>query len=114
MAYVRHDALPPGSKAIYARFVATKRPHKAEKKRVRLTVGGNLIYYPEKVSTPSAYLSIVRILLNSVISTPDATFTTFDLKDFYLGTPMSHKEYMCLVISSIPSPSLPSTISWTW
>jgi hypothetical protein len=88
MAYIRHDALPHGRKATYACFVATERPHKTEKKRARLTVGGNLIHYPVKVSTPYADLAAVKILLNSVISTPYARFATFDLKDFYLGTPM--------------------------
>jgi hypothetical protein len=102
MAYIRHDDLPHGRKATYARFVATERPHKTEKKRVRLTVGGNLIHYPEKGSTTSADLATVKILLNSVISTPHARFATFDLKDFYLGTPMVRKEYMWIAITSIP------------
>jgi hypothetical protein len=102
MAYIRHDALPPGRKATYARFVATERPHKTEKKRVRLTVGGYLIHYPDKVSTPSADLTTVKILLNSIISTPHARFATLDLKDFYLGTPMVRKEYMQIAITSIP------------
>jgi hypothetical protein len=70
MAYIRHDDLPRGGKATYTRFIATKRPHKPEKKRVRLTVGGNLIHFPDKVSTPSADLATVKILFNSVISTP--------------------------------------------
>jgi hypothetical protein len=102
MAYIRHDDLPHGWKATYARFVATKRPHKTEKKRVRLTVGGNLVHYPDKVSTPFADLTTVKILLNSVISTTHARFATFDLKDFYLGTPMVRKEYMLIAITSIP------------
>jgi hypothetical protein len=102
MRYIPHDTLPAGRKATYARFVATERPHKAETKRVRLTVGGNLIHYPDKVSTPTADLSTVKMLLNSVISTPGARFATFDLKDFYLGTPMARKEYMRIPISSIP------------
>jgi hypothetical protein len=42
------------------------------------------------------------LLLNSVISTPDARFITFDLKDFYLGTPMMRKEYMRIPLASIP------------
>jgi hypothetical protein len=91
MRYIPHHALPPGRKATYARFVATERPHKSETKRVRLTVGVNLIHYPAKVSTPTADLSTVKMLLNSVISTPHARFATFDLKDFYLGTPMTRK-----------------------
>jgi hypothetical protein len=93
MAYIRHDDLPHGRKTTYARFIATERPHKTEKRCVRLTVGGNLIHYPDKVSTPSADLTTVKILLNSVISTPHARFATFDLKYFYLGT---------IAITSIP------------
>jgi hypothetical protein len=65
-------------------------------------VDGNLVHYPEKVSTPIADLSTVKLLLNSVISTPGALFATFDLKDFYLGTPMAQKEYMRIPLESIP------------
>jgi hypothetical protein len=91
MVYIHQDALPLGRKATYARFVATERPHKAENKCVRLAVGGNLTYYPKKISTPSADLITFKIIPNSFISTPGARIATFDLKDFYLGTPMSHK-----------------------
>jgi hypothetical protein len=65
-------------------------------------VGRNLIHYPEKVSTPIADLSTVKMLLNSVISAPGALFVTYDLKDYYLGTPMKRKEYMRIPIASIP------------
>jgi hypothetical protein len=54
-------------------------------------LGVNLIHYPDKISTPTAELSTVKMLLNSFISTPGACFTTFDLKDFYLDTPMVKK-----------------------
>jgi hypothetical protein len=102
MAYLHHDDLPHGRKTTYACFVATERPLKIEKKRVHLTVGGNLIHYPVKVRTPSADFNTIKILLNSVISTPHARFTTFDLKDFYLSTPMARKEHMRIAITSIP------------
>jgi hypothetical protein len=102
MSYIFHHQLPPGPQATYARFVATERPHKAETKRVRLAVGGNLVHYPDKVSTPTANLSTVKLLPNSVISTPGARFATFNLKDFYLGTPMARKEYMRIPLASIP------------
>jgi hypothetical protein len=91
MRYLFHHQLPPGRQATYARFGTMERPHKSETKRVRLTVGGNLVHYPEKVSTPTADLSTVKLLLNSVISTPGARFSAFDIKDFYLGTPMMRK-----------------------
>jgi hypothetical protein len=91
MRYIFHHQPPPGRQATYARFVATERPHKAETRRVRLTVGGNLVHYPDKVSTPTADLSTIKLFLNSVISTPGARFITFDLKYFDLGTPMMRK-----------------------
>jgi hypothetical protein len=102
MAYLHQNALLNGRKATYACFVATERTHKTERKRVRLTVRGNLIHYPDKVSTPSAEHSTINSLLNSVICTPSACFATFDLKDVYLDTPMARKEYMRIEIPSIP------------
>jgi hypothetical protein len=60
------------------------------------------VHYPDKVSTPTADLSTVKLLLNSVISTPGARFATFDLKDFYLGTLMARKEYMRIPLAYIP------------
>jgi hypothetical protein len=60
------------------------------------------VHYPYKVSTPTADLSTLKLLLNSVISTPGARFTTSDLKYFYLGTPMMRKEYMRIPLVSIP------------
>jgi hypothetical protein len=65
-------------------------------------LGGNFLHYPDKVSTPTADLSTVKLLLNSVISTPGARFATFDLKVFYLGTHMTRKEYMRIPLASIP------------
>jgi hypothetical protein len=97
-----HHQLPTGRQATYTRFVATERPHKAETKRIRLTVGGNLVHYPDIVSTPTADLFTEKLLLNSVISTPGTRFATFDLKDFYVGTLMARKEYMIMPIAPIP------------
>jgi hypothetical protein len=102
MRCIPHHALPQGRKATYARFVATERPHKTETKRVCLTVVGNLIHYAEKVRTPTANLSTIKMLINSVTLTPGARFATFDLNDFYLGTPMARKEYMHVSTNSIP------------
>jgi hypothetical protein len=102
MRYLFHHQLPARHQATYSHFVATKRPHKARTKRVRLTLGGNLVHYPEKVSTPTADLSKVKLLPNSVISTPDDRLATFNLKEFYRGTSMARKKYMRIPIASIP------------
>ncbi len=49
-----------------------------------------------------ADMTLVKILLNSNISTKGAKSKTLDLKDFYLNTPMKRYKYMHLKISDIP------------
>ena len=102
MFFIRHTDVPKGRKATYLQTVAKLRPQKAEEKRDRFTVGGNLIDYPGKVSTPTANLAVVKCLLNSTISTPGAKFMTADIKNFYLGTPMERPEYMRIPVKYIP------------
>ena len=102
MHFIPNSALPPNRHPTYLRIVADYRPHKAEPNRIRFTVGGNRIDYPGKVSTPTADLATVKILLNSVLSTPNARFMTVDIKDFYLNTPMDRYEYMRIPVKDIP------------
>jgi hypothetical protein len=66
-------------------------------------VGENLINYPNNVSKPTADLTTAKLLLNSVVSTPQAKFIVTDIKDFYLNTEMSHYEYMRLPLTLIPT-----------
>ncbi len=54
------------------------------------------------VSTKTADLTTAKLLLNSVVSTPQAKFLTADLIDSYLGTPMSRYEYMRVPIWLLP------------
>ena len=77
----------------YGRIVCVYRDGKKDKYRTRITMGGNLINYPGNCGTPTADLLTVKILLNSIISTPNAKFMALDLKDFYLMTPMKCYEY---------------------
>jgi hypothetical protein len=79
------------------------RPQKAEPERIHFTVGGDCIDYKGKVSTPTAVLTTVKLLLNSVISTPNAKFMTADIKDFYLNMPMNCYEYMRIPTKDIPA-----------
>ena len=51
-------------------------------------MGGNLINYPDDVGTPTANLLLIKIFLNSVISTKGAKFANADLANFYLMTPL--------------------------
>ena len=77
-------------------------PEKGDPYCTRLTVGGNLIVYPGDCGTPTVDLLTVKLLLNSVISTPDSKFMTIDINDFYLNTPMDRFEYMKLKLSNPP------------
>ena len=67
-----------------------------------MTVGGNLIDYPYEVSTPTADMTTAKLVMNSTISTPGATFHCFDISNFYLNTPMERSEYMRIPTWAIP------------
>ena len=86
----------------YGRIVVSYRPQKLEKHRSRLTVGGDRINYPFAVSTPTADLSTIKILWNSVLSTPGAKFMNLDVANFYLMTPLKRPEFMRLPYNIIP------------
>ena len=82
--------------------MVTFRPEKKDPNRVRLTVGGDRINYPDDCGAPTADMLTVKLLLNSVISTKGARFMTIDIKDFYLNTPMKRFEYMRLKMKELP------------
>jgi hypothetical protein len=102
MFFIPITDIPKNKKPTYLRIVAAFRPEKPNPRRVHFTVGGNRIDYDGDVSTKTADLTTIKILLNSVISTPNARFMTGDLKDFYLKTPMKTYEYMHIPINIIP------------
>jgi hypothetical protein len=78
--FIPFHKLPPGRKATYARFVCDIRHQKTEAHRTRMTVGGDRINYPGDVATKIADITTTKILLNSVVSTPNAKFMTLHLK----------------------------------
>eukprot|EP00804_Cyclotella_cryptica_P002577 CCRYP_010410-RA/>CCRYP_010410-RA protein AED:0.12 eAED:0.12 QI:0/0/0/0.5/0/0/2/0/1280 len=86
----------------YIKFVCQVRTEKSEPNRTRATFGGNLIHYPDDVGTPTADLLLIKIFLNSVISTDGARFATADLSNFYLCTPMPRPEFGRVKLSDIP------------
>ena len=48
-------------KVTYGRIVSSLRPHKEEKHRVRLTVGGNIVDYDGDASTPTTDLTTTKV-----------------------------------------------------
>ena len=102
MQFIARHEVPDDRDATYARLVVADRPHKVENKRVRVTVGGDKIDYPDDVSTKTSSIPTAKTVLNSVISTPAARAFTCDVKNFYLNTPMARAEYMKIHIRNIP------------
>ncbi len=80
----------------YGKFAVDYQENKEEKERVRLTVGGDRINYPNEVATPTADLLTIKLMLNSIISTPNMRWMTVDIKKFYLNTPLKRYEYLKL------------------
>ena len=51
-------------------------------------MSGNRFRYPGNVATPTGSLKLLGLVINSTLSRPGARFACFDIKNFYLGTPM--------------------------
>jgi hypothetical protein len=87
----------------YGSFSCDFKPNKEEKERTRLTAGDNQINYLDDCGTPTADMTLFKILVKSIISTPNnVKCIMMDIKDFYLQTPMKRPEYMRLKITDIP------------
>lgn len=103
ISFIPHTQVPPNKRVTYGRLVVNLKPHKTETHRTRLTVGGNLLQYANVKRTPTEDLSTIKILFNSVVSTPGDRFLTTDIKNFYLNTELPTPEYMKLQAKHIPS-----------
>ena len=78
------------------------RPGKDDPNRTRITVAGGDIYYPGNVSTPTGSLELVKLTINIVLSRPGAHFSCFDVKNFYLDTPLENPEYVRISLQDTP------------
>ena len=107
--FIKRDQIPRdrAKDVTYGLITTLIRPEKIEEpNRTRLMAGGDRVHYPGDAVTPTADLLTVKILLNSIISTPNAKFMTMDIKDFYLNTPMAWYEYMRLRLSDMPEDAI--------
>jgi hypothetical protein len=100
--FIKLKNIPKDRNITYGKIVCDDKPCKKEKERVRLTVGGNRLDYSGDVATSTAYITTFKILINSTLSTEDATMMMMDIKDYYLGTPLPRCEYMKMMLSSFP------------
>jgi hypothetical protein len=94
--------IPKDRKITYGKIVCDYKPHKQEKERVRLTIGGNIPDYSGDVATSTADITAFKILINITLSTEDAAMMMMDIKNYYLGTPLHRFEYMKMLLSRFP------------
>jgi hypothetical protein len=100
--FIELKNIPNDSKITYGKIVCDYKPHKKEKERVRLTVGGDILDYLGDVATSTADITTFKILINSTLSTEDADMIMMDIKNYYLGTPLPRFEYMKMLLSRFP------------
>ena len=86
----------------YIHFVCQVWTEKKEPNWTQAMVGGNLINYLDDFGTPTANLLLIKIFLNSVISTKGVKFANADLANFYLMTPLNQPEYAKIKVFDIP------------
>jgi hypothetical protein len=100
--FICKEDVPKDRSVTYGRFVCTIRPQKDEPERTRLTVGGNLVDYPGRTSTPTADMTTWKLQVNDILSTPNARALNLDIGNFYLNTPLDRPEYMRILFSLFP------------
>ena len=79
--------------------------------RTRLTAGGNLIYYPGEVSTPTTDFITIKIHINSAIPYVKSRDMCMDINNFYLNKQMDREKYIMIQISMIPKEFVENIIS---
>ena len=66
-------------------------------------MGGNKLTVDGNTATQCASLVTTKILINSVISTPNTQFSCIDIKNMYYGLPMQDYKYMRIKYDEIPN-----------
>ena len=101
---IRYDKIPLERRngIAFSKAVCTFFPDKSYPNRTRITIVGQNIKWPGEVSTKTASLDLIKLLLNSVISRRGAKFVTFDINNFYLQTLLDRPEYVRIKLADIP------------
>jgi hypothetical protein len=86
--FIKLTNIPKDRKITYVKIVCDYKPHKKEKERVLLTVDGDRLDYSGDIATSTTDITTFKILINSTLSTEDATMMMMDIKNHYLGTPL--------------------------
>jgi len=104
MFFILVSTIPHGTQATYLHIMCAHQPKKSIPHWVCWTVGGDHVQYDGNVSTKTTDITTAKLLFNSVVLTPGAQCMIGDLKNFYLGTPMTANDYvhMCIPMTIHP------------
>jgi hypothetical protein len=100
--FIELKNIPKDRKITYSKIFCDYKPHKQEKERVGLAVGGDILDYSGDVATSTADITSFKILINRTLSTEYAVMMMMDIKKYYLGTPLPRFKYMKMLISRFP------------
>jgi hypothetical protein len=100
--FIKITSVPKDIKITYGKIVCNYKRHKKEKERVRSTVGGDRLDYSGDIVTSTADITAFKILINSTLSTEDASMMMMDIKNYYFRTPLPRFEYMKMLLSRFP------------
>jgi hypothetical protein len=78
--FVELTNIPKDRKITYGKMVCDYKPHKNEKERVRLTVGGDRLDYSDDDATSTVDITTFKILINRTLSTADTAMMMMDIK----------------------------------
>jgi hypothetical protein len=103
--FLSHDKIrhiPKDRTVTYACIVIDHWPQKDDPNHVPITVSGNLIDYPYKLTTQTTDMVSSKIMLNSIISMANAKFSGTDIKNMLLEKPLDQYKYMKMPLRLIP------------
>jgi hypothetical protein len=97
--FVELKKIPKDIQITYGKIFCVYKPHKKEKERVRLTVGGDRLDYSGDLATSTADITTFKFLIKITLSTKEAEIMMIYIKNYYLGTPLPWYEYIRMLLS---------------
>jgi hypothetical protein len=80
--FVELTNIPKDRKITNGKIVCDYEPHKKEKERVRLTVGGDRLDYSGNVTTSTVDITTLKILINSTLYTEYSVMMMMDINNY--------------------------------
>ena len=63
---------------------------------------GNQVVYAGDAGTKNASLDLCKLMMNSVLSHKGANFINYNIRNYYLATPLYYPEYFKIKLTDIP------------